>query len=44
MPNGVRSVGGGIHPAASTALSEALAANRRCLDQASGLCGLRSAL
>lgn len=44
MPNGVRFVGVGFRPAASTAWSEALAANGRWLDQARWLCGLRSAL
>jgi hypothetical protein len=33
MPKGVRFVGVGFRPAASTALSEALVANRCCLDQ-----------
>jgi hypothetical protein len=44
MPKGVRFVGAGLRPAASTALSEALAANSRCLDQVRWLYKLRSAL
>lgn len=44
MPEGVRFVGVGLRPAASTAFSEALAANRCCLDQVRWLVGLRSAL
>ncbi len=44
MPNGVRFVGVGYRPAASTARPEALATTRRWLARVCWLCGLRSEL
>jgi hypothetical protein len=44
MPKGVCFVGVRLRPAASTALTEELAANRCCLDQVRWLVELRSAL
>jgi hypothetical protein len=44
MPKGVRFVSVGLRPAASTALSESLAANRCRLDQVRWQHELRSAL